>query len=550
MINRLLTMVAIIAVIMLIPLSAQCDEWQYTVKPGDNLWTLTEKYLPNLSYVKKLQAYNSLQNPYRIPPGSIVRIPLNWLKSSLSSAQVVVIGGKTVSRRAINLKNNPVDTPLIGGEQLGINDRIITGDQSSAIIEFKDGSRVLIHDNTELLLKRVEQYPDSNLLETELLLEQGRIETEVPEKSKGKSVFKIKTPSAMAAVRGTFLRTGAETDDSNTEMMQVEVLRGRVSVSGTKAEKTVTAGYGIVIEKGNPPGEVIPLLAAPELLKPAVFINRLSTLFTWKSITGSVGYRIQVFSEEPTPKLEWNTISKTNRISVPDLPDGQYTMKVRAIAMEGLEGKESSHQYVLDARPEPPLPASPAEDTNIESNDLIFRWSASRSATAYHLQLSALEDFGTPIMDKVFNEVEYLNELELKTGIYYWRIATQVEDQEGPFSDPQKFKIIPPAPQAMEPQGDDEHLIFRWQKGAPDLQYQMQLASDAEFNHVVLDKQLADPRLELDRPAEGRLYLRMRPIADNHFKGNWSNVQYVDAPANKPWYLLMLLPLLLLILLI
>jgi hypothetical protein len=243
-------------------------------------------------------------------------------------------------------------------------------------------------------------------------------------------------------------------------------------------------------------------------------------------------------------------LSDTNRINVPDLADGHYTLKLRGIDEKGLEGKETVHQYTMDARPEPPLPASPDENANLESKELQLSWSALEGVTGYHLQLSNQKNFNTTLIDQVVQDVSYASQLELQPGIYYWRIATQIAEDEGPFSERQQFRIIPPAPQALEPQGDDEHLIFRWQKGESDMQYHMQVAQDEAFTNVVLDKQLSEPRLELDRPTNDRLYLRMRPVTNDGFKGNWSTAQYVDPPANKPWYLLMLLPLLLLILLI
>lgn len=547
--NQLSLVVIFLVTIFLAPLSTandQVDEWHYTVRSGDNLWTISERFLPDLSYVKKLQIYNSIPNPYKIKPGTSVRIPLDWLKSHGASAHVVAVEGRTIVQRQSQQSED-----LTEGKQLDVNDKVVTGDQSSAVIEFKDGSRVLVHDNTELQLERVELYPDSNLLETELLLKRGRIETKVPKKSRGKSIFKIKTPAASTAVRGTFLRTGANKSDDHPQTMQVEVLRGRVSVSGAGSNKQLSKGFGIVVVKGNPPGPIIRLLDAPQLIKPAVLIDRLSTVFEWNNIAGSNRYRIQVFSKNEDTKLVWNTISTIPRLTVPDLPDGHYVMKIHGIdAKNGLEGKDSTHYYTLDARPVPPLPASPDEDANIESKNLILRWSAQNDAIGYNLQISKQADFETTLDDQTVEDVEYINQLQLQPGTYYWRIATQATDEEGPFSDPQRFNIIPPAPKPLAPQGDDEHLIFRWQQGGPGLKYQIQLANDENFTNVVLDKESTTPRLEVDRPSNNRLYLRMRPIANGDFKGNWSTVQYVDPPAQKPWYLLMLIPLLFLLLLL
>ncbi|MEE9426144.1 MAG: FecR domain-containing protein [Methylococcales bacterium] len=533
----------VVIVTMLSPLPARSDDWLYTVRSGDNLWTVTETYLPNITYVKKLQSYNAVAEPHTIAPGTILRIPLDWLKSESSSAQVVVVDGKTVVYDSL-LKQ---DKPLVGGQQLNINDEIKTGDNASAVIEFKDGSRVRLQNNTKLILKKMEQYPDSNLIETQMYLEQGRINTEVPEKSKGKSVFKVITPTASTAVRGTILRT--ETDTAHQTML-VEVVRGSVAVIGSNAEKKIPAGYGVAVAKGQPPGDPVRLLAAPELQKPAVLIDRVSAMFLWKKLDGAINYRVQVFNDNETPILVWNKLSDYSQITVPDLPDGQYTMTVRGIDKKGLEGEDVTHRYTMDARPEPPLPAMPDENASIEAKDLQLGWSALEGVTGYHLQLSNQDDFQKTLIDEVVQQVEYRSQLDLKPGLYYWRIATQVSQEEGPFSDRQQFKIIPPAPKALEPQGDDEHMIFRWQKGAPGLQYQMQVAQNSEFTDVVLDKTTLEPRLELDRPTENRLYLRMRSIGENGFNGNWSSAQHVDPPAQKPWYLLMLLPLLLLLLLL
>jgi len=548
MIKRLPMLATALTVMLLVSLPARSDEWHYIVKPGDNLWTISERYLPDVSYVKKLQTYNSITNPYRIPPGSTVRIPLNWLKSQASSANVVDIEGNTFVQRSPSQQKKP----LTVGEQLGVKDKIITSDHSSAVIEFKDGSRVLIHNNTELHFERVEHYPDSNFSETELLLERGRVETEVPKKSTGKSIFKIRTPSASTAVRGTFLRTGSRSAGINPEKTLVEVLRGRVSVSGSKFNKQVKAGYGIVISEGKPPNEAVPLLDAPKLIKPPVFIDRLSTTFLWNNINGNRGYRVQIFTDQVNPKLVWNIISTANRMIVPDLPDGQYTMKLHAIDTDGLEGKDTLHHCTLDARPEPPIAASPGGNTAIESARLKFHWSLQDHATGYHLQLSRQQNFDTLLIDQIAegSKGEYVNQLQLQPGTYYWRIATQTSNQEGPFNLVQTFKIIPPVPQALEPQGDNETLIFRWQKGDPTLQYQVQLANNKEFTDIVLDKHLTEPRLEVKRPTNSRLYLRMRPVVKHGSTGNWSHVQYVDPADNKPWYLLMFLPLLLLILLL
>ena len=50
--------------------AAVADEWVYTVKPGDNLWDLTARYMVSLRYLQPLQALvvKCLQQ-HRLSPG-------------------------------------------------------------------------------------------------------------------------------------------------------------------------------------------------------------------------------------------------------------------------------------------------------------------------------------------------------------------------------------------------------------------------------------------------------------------------------------------------
>ena len=45
----------LLAVLMVLSASAAAEEWIYTVRPGDNLWNLTERHLKNIKYVQGLQ---------------------------------------------------------------------------------------------------------------------------------------------------------------------------------------------------------------------------------------------------------------------------------------------------------------------------------------------------------------------------------------------------------------------------------------------------------------------------------------------------------------
>ena len=59
--NRLLC--CLYTLLLCLPAHAIADEWIYTVKPGDNLWNLSERHLTGVQYVQRLQKLNRIGRP-------------------------------------------------------------------------------------------------------------------------------------------------------------------------------------------------------------------------------------------------------------------------------------------------------------------------------------------------------------------------------------------------------------------------------------------------------------------------------------------------------
>ena len=49
---------------------AGAADWIYGVKPGDNPWDLTARYLNGLRYWPRIQALNGITSPTTIPPAT------------------------------------------------------------------------------------------------------------------------------------------------------------------------------------------------------------------------------------------------------------------------------------------------------------------------------------------------------------------------------------------------------------------------------------------------------------------------------------------------
>ncbi|MDE2389572.1 MAG: LysM peptidoglycan-binding domain-containing protein [Betaproteobacteria bacterium] len=89
----------LLVLLMILPVSVAAEEWIYTVRPGDNLWNLTERHLKSMDYVPQLQQLNGVKNPYVIPPGTQLRIPVAWAKVQNTSARVLSVYGEAAVQR-------------------------------------------------------------------------------------------------------------------------------------------------------------------------------------------------------------------------------------------------------------------------------------------------------------------------------------------------------------------------------------------------------------------------------------------------------------------
>lgn len=136
------------------------------------------------------------------------------------TAEVVfVIGDVTVSHESTAFK------PLTQGSKIEQNDMIKTGSKASAVLKVNTVGSVRVLENSEFRFTSL-AVNGSN----ELLINKGGVYSRISKLEKGTS-YKVKTPTCVAAVRGTqFLVSYSETTPS-----EVQVLDGKVAVTSSEA---------------------------------------------------------------------------------------------------------------------------------------------------------------------------------------------------------------------------------------------------------------------------------------------------------------------------
>ena len=499
---------------------------------------MTVDHLKNVSYVKRVQDLNNIKDPWNILPGTEIKIPAKWLRSFPMLVRVRSMQGQA------ELIEEQTDDPskLVSGALIIVGDTIRTGENSSVVLEFVDGTRLSLEENSEMKVQYLGTYEYTGMTDSRLYLKKGRLETKVAPKKGSASVFKIATPVSVTSVRGTNYRISSEPESATSN---TEVLEGGVSVSGSNKTQSIPKGFGTIVAVDSEPEPPIKLLDPPAIDGiPRVF-GRVPIQLKLPELPKNQGYRVQISETPLFNNMLFNKSFSSSTIRTVDLPDGKYQMRVRGIDEQGLEGENAEFQFELNARPEPPFLGEPKAGAGILEEMPTFKWSQNKAAKGYHLQISETEDFVDILVDVSSSSEDASLTLEkpLKIGKYYWRMATIDQDGDGPFSDPQLLRRIPPAPELEEPEMTEDTLVFRFRKGLPGQKYQVQMAKDEAFTQLVIDEQLEEPKLEQPLPEGGEYFVRIRTIDSDGFIGPFSAPQVIEVPGFD-WYLfLALLPL-------
>jgi len=512
--------------------------WMYQVTSGDTLIAITRELLqPSIGW-QRVQRLNRVADPYRLMPGTTLRIPVAWLRTEATVAEVVYLVGQVRAERS----GSPLAEPLAAGVKLRSGDTVITGASPSALtLRLVDGSRMLIEPDSTLTIAQLLLRGRGGAVDAHLKLDQGSTESRVPPAGAGAPRFRIETPAMNLGVRGTQFRVRAEGDAGSP----VEVLEGSVAAgTGATRAQIVDAGYGASARTGQPMQAPRRLLEAPALAASQARVERFPLRLEWPALSGAVAYRAQVLVPDSVDQLVLEGRFEQPAVRWAEVADGRYTLRVRGIDAEGLEGRDASMGFVVKARPEPPFANEPQVDAAVYGERVVLRWARAPGAERVRLQVAVSPDFASPQLDRSdLTGTEHT--IELPLGDHHWRLAAiGPGDDQGPWSDAQAFTVKPkpsPSSPVLEaPAVGDSGLVFRW-RASPGARYHYQVARDAAFTDIVVQGPALEPEAVILDPKPGIYLLRVRTIDANGFEGPYGGAQQVEVPRRFNWWLLLFL---------
>jgi len=522
---------------LLMSATIAANDWIYTVRPGDNLHDLSEKYLIDKDNYLKIQQLNNIANPKSMPPGTVIRFPTKWLKVQPSSA--LVIGGKG---DVTIIRSSDYDKKDESSEvRLYVGDRIITGNSSSATLIFADKSQLLLQSDSELIMDKLSVFGESGMADTQLRLPTGRVDAQVIPKKTNRSRYEITTPAAIAAVRGTKFRVNADPSGLATRS---EVLKGNVEVNSETSRDSVPAGFGTVSESGKPAKKPKKLLPPPDTINSQKSFTRFPISFSWNTLPGAIQYRVQLFDINNLNGLLIDEVTTATTYSIQDLQDETYMLRVRGIDNVGLEGLNKDIQFDVNARPLAPVLTVLINAHVIQQQTPEFIWVRSDDARKYRLQLATDSQFNNIVLDKSgLVQTKYNISNKMDAGEYFWRVASLDKNSlQGPFSDTAHF-IIRPAlktPKLSAPIISHDTVDFTWPATHKNAEYYFQFTSDRDLLKTGITIVTSETSLSVTPPHTGKYYYRIRTTTKDksHNASDYSDwkaieVQYVFGPESK-----------------
>ncbi|GAB1264499.1 FecR family protein [Aurantivibrio infirmus] len=372
--------------LILLPMISQAQDWLYAVRPGDTLWDLCLEYTNRASCWQEIGRANNVQYERQIPPGTVIKFPIEWLKTVPDPVTITFFRGVVNYRKF----SSPELSVAVAGDKLTIGTIIIVGEESSATLRFADGSILILEENSELELNALSANGATGMVDSRLRLKKGSATTRVPERETNKIRFQIETPGAVAAVRGTNFRVSAKIDDDNVEVLQSEVIEGAVDVASSVDNQLVNRGFGIIVNRDQPAPPPIQLLSAPEW-KDTLDIQMVNLRSEWLAVEGAITYKLDLLSDTESADLIDSHILTTTNFEWSNLREQCYRISVSAIDRQTLHGLPAIKRVCIEA-----LFAGPDVNDKIKMvDDKILRmsWQKVDRAESYEIELATDAEF-------------------------------------------------------------------------------------------------------------------------------------------------------------
>ncbi len=505
-------------------LPTDTEDWAYVISNNDNLWNIASKFLKKIDYYTELQKINNIKYPKRLNPGTVIRIPMQWLKHSPATARVSFKQGES------QFLHNKELFPLSLTTELVLGDEIRIGENASATVVFADESEMVLFKNTIVAFDHLSIYGKTGMVDTRVRVIQGKVETTARRNKGPGSRLDISTPSAISSVRGTKYRVSNNLNNIST----VEVIEGNVAVVGDNPEQeiNVSAGLGTMIEKGKAPIKPVKLLSPPSIITHKKIFEK-NPVITWNKVKNASQYNVQISKVKDFKSILWQKVESKNSVNIPiNNTDDLYYFRVTAIDKLGIEGIPAYSEFSLNSFPIAPLLNDTPERFSETPELAYLSWLPNEdiNVNGYVVEIAEDAEFTQVLLKESTKNTHLTLPTSLTYGDYFWRVSSMINFDKGPASAPFRFiwKTQLKQPNCLI-NNTSENINVSWPTLENNQNIVIQTASNSQFNDNIKEYTYNAETTNLQIAKNDKLFLRCRVSSpESNIVTKWSDTQHIS----------------------
>jgi hypothetical protein len=384
------------------------DTIVYEVKRGDTLIDLSRKFMIRPIDYRQVQRANRIADPHFLPVGLKLRISRDLLKYQATTARALSVRG------GVFVVRDNQSRPLLTNANVGEGNIIQTAAASFTTLELEDGSRISIPSNSSIRISRLRKYLLGSSIDYDFDVAKGGVRSTVTAKQSPNDRYRVRTPKAVSAVRGTDFQSRY---DAAKNADYAEVVEGSLAVdTGTVTEQPIAAGRGLSVSAG---GAVTreELLPAPNLPTAGKLQARNDVRFDYTA-SGHQNMRVTLGSDAGFVDILADVLGTDGTADFGNIEDGNYFVRFRPVSDAGFEGMPKTYAFkrrINDVK-------ATAGKTDV---GYAFKWTGSgRGNRLYHFQLLRGSRESMPMVDEAGLSQNQIILSDLIPGEYYWRVAS------------------------------------------------------------------------------------------------------------------------------
>ncbi len=386
-------------------------------------------------------------------------------------------------------------------------DTVRTARAAEVMLQLSDGARVELGEFSMVVINR----PEKKL---RLRYSYGILHVR---KSKGRELDIVTKSGSVLVGRGD---VSISRDDAGRTRVTVNSGSARVRAGGD--EKSVTAGNKAVLNSSGP--SIAPLVLerhAPAdgrriMGRGADFPVDFSWRFARPTTAKNAAVRFEVSSRADFKGIVIKKAPRGDKLRL-RLSPGQYYWRV----VRGSEVSESRRLFIAripEVEPVYPISGSVFEYL-LKPPAINFSWRRHAFAAGYRLEVARDPSFREPLHSLETTSRTRL--LDLKAGVYYWRLRTVGMIPDASITGPAiRFTIRKTALPIQAPAAGArvntnevrrEGLTFRWKAPVAGGNYELKIARDADFRDIIVKRSTAGTELNVKRELRpGKYFWRLR----------------------------------------